>query len=161
MNDFSAALNNFQVVQRKAAEKEKESVARARAGSRVMVNIRKSLYTRDVEPLQPRASFVILHWLAIHLFASIMDRCAGVDWCFFTDVHRGMEAMWTNSWSHLKSRFISCWTFSLFFIQLFVLDAVAVSLNKFPLLSMIVRTHFQHLVSEEVLFCQCYTSPVL
>ncbi|XP_040900759.1 syntaxin-12-like [Toxotes jaculatrix] len=35
MNDFSAALNNFQVVQRKAAEKEKESVARARAGSRV------------------------------------------------------------------------------------------------------------------------------
>ncbi|XP_069558251.1 syntaxin-12-like [Brachyistius frenatus] len=36
MNDFSAALNNFQVVQRRAAEKEKESVARARAGSRVM-----------------------------------------------------------------------------------------------------------------------------
>lgn len=34
MNDFSAALNNFQVVQRRAAEKEKESVARARAGSR-------------------------------------------------------------------------------------------------------------------------------
>lgn len=34
MNDFSAALNNFQVVQRGAAEKEKESVARARAGSR-------------------------------------------------------------------------------------------------------------------------------
>ncbi|XP_028836521.1 syntaxin-12 isoform X2 [Denticeps clupeoides] len=29
MNDFSAALNNFQVVQRRAAEKEKESVARA------------------------------------------------------------------------------------------------------------------------------------
>ncbi|XP_039972624.1 syntaxin-12 [Xiphias gladius] len=36
MNDFSAALNNFQVVQRRAAEKEKESVARARAGSRVL-----------------------------------------------------------------------------------------------------------------------------
>ncbi|XP_047455798.1 syntaxin-12-like [Mugil cephalus] len=35
MNDFSAALNNFQVVQRRAAEKEKESMARARAGSRV------------------------------------------------------------------------------------------------------------------------------
>ncbi|KAG7469152.1 hypothetical protein MATL_G00125900 [Megalops atlanticus] len=35
MNDFSAALNNFQVVQRRAAEKEKESVARARAGSRL------------------------------------------------------------------------------------------------------------------------------
>ncbi|XP_059366031.1 syntaxin-12 [Carassius carassius] len=33
MNDFSAALNNFQAVQRRAAEKEKESVARARAGS--------------------------------------------------------------------------------------------------------------------------------
>ncbi|XP_056142606.1 syntaxin-12-like [Lampris incognitus] len=36
MNDFSAALNNFQVMQRRAAEKEKESVARARAGSRLM-----------------------------------------------------------------------------------------------------------------------------
>ncbi|XP_042346146.1 syntaxin-12-like [Plectropomus leopardus] len=36
MNDFSAALNNFQVVQRRAAEKEKESVARARAGSKVL-----------------------------------------------------------------------------------------------------------------------------
>ncbi|XP_072317488.1 syntaxin-12-like [Eucyclogobius newberryi] len=34
MSDFSAALNNFQVVQRRAADKEKESVARARAGSR-------------------------------------------------------------------------------------------------------------------------------
>ncbi len=37
MNDFSAALNNFQAVQRRAAEKEKESVARARAGSRLSV----------------------------------------------------------------------------------------------------------------------------
>ncbi|XP_037640489.1 syntaxin-12-like [Sebastes umbrosus] len=35
MNNFSAALNNFQAVQRRAAETEKESVARARAGSRV------------------------------------------------------------------------------------------------------------------------------
>ncbi|KTG01970.1 hypothetical protein cypCar_00023218 [Cyprinus carpio] len=35
MNDFSAALNNFQVVQRRAAERERESVARARAGSRL------------------------------------------------------------------------------------------------------------------------------
>uniref|UniRef100_A0A8C5DN01 Syntaxin-7 n=1 Tax=Gouania willdenowi TaxID=441366 RepID=A0A8C5DN01_GOUWI len=34
-NDFSAALNNFQEVQRRAAEKEKESVARARTGSRL------------------------------------------------------------------------------------------------------------------------------
>lgn len=37
MNDFSAALNNFQAVQRRAAEKEKESIARARAGSRLSV----------------------------------------------------------------------------------------------------------------------------
>uniref|UniRef100_A0A1A8KQ51 Syntaxin-12 n=1 Tax=Nothobranchius kuhntae TaxID=321403 RepID=A0A1A8KQ51_NOTKU len=35
MNDFSAALNNFQAVQRHAAEKERESIARARAGSRL------------------------------------------------------------------------------------------------------------------------------
>ncbi|XP_041096566.1 syntaxin-12-like isoform X2 [Polyodon spathula] len=35
MNDFSAALNNFQAVQRRAAEKGKETVARARAGSRL------------------------------------------------------------------------------------------------------------------------------
>ncbi|KAM4631053.1 syntaxin-12 [Polymixia lowei] len=35
MNDFSAALNNFQAVQRRAADKEKESIARARAGSRL------------------------------------------------------------------------------------------------------------------------------
>uniref|UniRef100_A0AAR2KE26 Syntaxin-12 n=1 Tax=Pygocentrus nattereri TaxID=42514 RepID=A0AAR2KE26_PYGNA len=40
MNDFSAALNNFQAVQRRAAEKEKESVARARAGSRLSVRNR-------------------------------------------------------------------------------------------------------------------------
>ncbi|XP_030074418.1 syntaxin-12 [Microcaecilia unicolor] len=35
MNDFSAALNSFQTVQRKVSEKEKETVARARAGSRL------------------------------------------------------------------------------------------------------------------------------
>uniref|UniRef100_A0A8C7CPU8 Syntaxin-12 n=1 Tax=Oncorhynchus kisutch TaxID=8019 RepID=A0A8C7CPU8_ONCKI len=35
MNEFSAALDNFQAVQRQAAQKEKESVARARAGSRL------------------------------------------------------------------------------------------------------------------------------
>uniref|UniRef100_H3CBX7 Syntaxin-12 n=1 Tax=Tetraodon nigroviridis TaxID=99883 RepID=H3CBX7_TETNG len=34
MSEFSAALNNLQAVQRRAAEKEKESVARARGGSR-------------------------------------------------------------------------------------------------------------------------------
>ncbi|KAL7874435.1 hypothetical protein SRHO_G00054050 [Serrasalmus rhombeus] len=38
MNDFSAALNNFQVVQRRAAERERESVARARAGTRLLVD---------------------------------------------------------------------------------------------------------------------------
>lgn len=37
MNDFSAALNNFQVVQRRAAERERESMAKARAGSRFLV----------------------------------------------------------------------------------------------------------------------------
>ncbi|XP_038614489.1 syntaxin-12 [Tachyglossus aculeatus] len=35
MNDFSAALNNFQALQRKVSDKEKETVARARAGSRL------------------------------------------------------------------------------------------------------------------------------
>ncbi|XP_058502815.1 syntaxin-12-like [Solea solea] len=52
MNDFSAALNNFQVVQRRAAEKEKESVARARAGSRVMgdgENVNEQLVTFEKE----------------------------------------------------------------------------------------------------------------
>uniref|UniRef100_A0A671PSL4 Syntaxin-12-like n=1 Tax=Sinocyclocheilus anshuiensis TaxID=1608454 RepID=A0A671PSL4_9TELE len=38
MSDFSAALNNFQVVQRRAAERERESVAQARAGSRLHVD---------------------------------------------------------------------------------------------------------------------------
>ena len=33
MNEFTAALNNFQAAQRQAAEKEKASVARARASS--------------------------------------------------------------------------------------------------------------------------------
>lgn len=37
MNEFSAALNNFQGVQRRAAERERESMARARAGSRFVV----------------------------------------------------------------------------------------------------------------------------
>ncbi|XP_063054183.1 syntaxin-12 [Engraulis encrasicolus] len=35
MNDFSAALNIFQAVQRRVAEKERESVARARAANRL------------------------------------------------------------------------------------------------------------------------------
>ncbi|XP_061425160.1 syntaxin-12-like [Lethenteron reissneri] len=34
MNEFSTALNNFQTTQRRAAERERESVARARANSR-------------------------------------------------------------------------------------------------------------------------------
>ncbi|XP_071382587.1 syntaxin-12-like [Centroberyx affinis] len=52
MNDFSAALNNFQAVQRRAAEKEKESVARARAGSRMMGdggNVDEQLVTFEKE----------------------------------------------------------------------------------------------------------------
>ncbi|KAK2518536.1 hypothetical protein Q9233_012340 [Columba guinea] len=40
MNDFSAALNNFQAVQRRVSEKEKETVARARAGSRISADDR-------------------------------------------------------------------------------------------------------------------------
>ncbi|XP_076827933.1 syntaxin-12 [Brachyhypopomus gauderio] len=36
MNDFSAALNNFQAVQRRAAEMERESVARVRTASRML-----------------------------------------------------------------------------------------------------------------------------
>ncbi|KAM5180055.1 syntaxin-12 [Mantella aurantiaca] len=35
MNDFSSALNRFQAVQRQVSEKEKQTVARARAGSRL------------------------------------------------------------------------------------------------------------------------------
>ncbi|XP_004705119.1 syntaxin-12 [Echinops telfairi] len=41
MNDFSAALNSFQGVQRKVSEKEKESIARARAGSRLSAEERQ------------------------------------------------------------------------------------------------------------------------
>ncbi|XP_029985066.1 syntaxin-7 [Sphaeramia orbicularis] len=37
LNDFSAALNNFQKIQRQAADKEREFVARVRASSRVSV----------------------------------------------------------------------------------------------------------------------------
>ncbi|KAG7262750.1 hypothetical protein CRUP_028411 [Coryphaenoides rupestris] len=35
MNDFSATLNNFQTIQRRAAERQRETVARARAGARL------------------------------------------------------------------------------------------------------------------------------
>ncbi|XP_008573795.1 PREDICTED: syntaxin-12 [Galeopterus variegatus] len=41
MNDFSAALNNFQAVQRRVSEKEKETIARARAGSRLSAEERQ------------------------------------------------------------------------------------------------------------------------
>lgn len=51
MSDFSAALNNFQAVQRRAAEKEKESVARARAGSRLSVSRIKGQIHRHRDPL--------------------------------------------------------------------------------------------------------------
>ncbi|KAM3615045.1 uncharacterized protein V6R79_022683 [Siganus canaliculatus] len=50
MNDFSAALNNFQVVQRRAAEKQRESVVRARAGSKGLGDsVSKELVTFDTE----------------------------------------------------------------------------------------------------------------
>ena len=39
MSDFSSALNNFQAAQRQAAEKERASVARARASSGYNVSI--------------------------------------------------------------------------------------------------------------------------
>ncbi|KAB0380448.1 hypothetical protein FD755_008232 [Muntiacus reevesi] len=41
MNDFSAALNSFQAVQRRVSEKEKETIARARAGSRLSAEERQ------------------------------------------------------------------------------------------------------------------------
>ena len=37
-NDFSEALKNFQVIQRTAAQKEKESIIRARANSHINDN---------------------------------------------------------------------------------------------------------------------------
>ncbi|NWZ51303.1 syntaxin-12 isoform X1 [Haliaeetus albicilla] len=40
MNDFSMALNNFQAIQRRVSEKEKETVARVRAGSRISADER-------------------------------------------------------------------------------------------------------------------------
>lgn len=43
VNDFSAALNNFQKTQRQAADKEREFVARVRASSRVSVSNLPSL----------------------------------------------------------------------------------------------------------------------
>lgn len=41
MGEFTTALTNFQRLQRQAAEKEKDFVARVRASSRVSVSIRK------------------------------------------------------------------------------------------------------------------------
>lgn len=38
VNEFSAALNNFQKTQRQAADREREFVARVRASSRVSVS---------------------------------------------------------------------------------------------------------------------------
>lgn len=43
MAEFTTSLTNFQKVQRQAAEKEKEFVARVRASSRVSVSIRKGI----------------------------------------------------------------------------------------------------------------------
>lgn len=42
-NEFSEALKNFQVIQRTAAQKEKESVNRARANSGIGVSIHSSM----------------------------------------------------------------------------------------------------------------------
>lgn len=58
MNDFSAALNNFQAVQRRAAEKEKESVARARAGSRLSVRYTYRPFKNNVSTLAPIQNLV-------------------------------------------------------------------------------------------------------
>ncbi|XP_048413860.1 syntaxin-12 [Stegostoma tigrinum] len=52
MNEFSVALNNFQAAQRKAAEKERESVARARAASRL-----SSGFSDDEVKEEPLVSF--------------------------------------------------------------------------------------------------------
>lgn len=57
MNDFSAALNNFQAVQRRAAEKEKESVARARAGSRLSVRYTYGSFSNNVSSDQTLVNF--------------------------------------------------------------------------------------------------------
>lgn len=48
VNDFSAALNSFQKTQRKAADKEREFVARVRASSRVSVSNPPYLQDRTV-----------------------------------------------------------------------------------------------------------------
>ena len=57
MNDFSSSLNNFQEAQRNAAEKEKKSVARARAHSGfspVRINISELGIHVDVEETYTR-----------------------------------------------------------------------------------------------------------
>ncbi len=80
MNDFSAALNNFQVVQRRAAERERESVEQARAGSRLHVTIFLPI-------------IYCLFLFAIFLIKSL-------SFC------RLMSSVKMNSLWHLKSRFI-------------------------------------------------------
>lgn len=59
MNDFSAALNNFQAVQRRAAQKEKESVARARAGSRLSVSSESVVVSRLVDAAAVSTYYVL------------------------------------------------------------------------------------------------------
>uniref|UniRef100_A0A3Q2Q1Z0 Syntaxin 12 n=1 Tax=Fundulus heteroclitus TaxID=8078 RepID=A0A3Q2Q1Z0_FUNHE len=56
MNDFSAALNNFQAVQRRAADKERESIARARAGSRLS----EKLWKEDLGPITTQTEEVAI-----------------------------------------------------------------------------------------------------
>lgn len=55
LNDFSAALNSFQKIQRQAANREREFVARVRASSRVSVRnqlYRTRAHTKAQNPLQ-------------------------------------------------------------------------------------------------------------
>uniref|UniRef100_A0A8D0GGY0 Syntaxin-12 n=1 Tax=Sphenodon punctatus TaxID=8508 RepID=A0A8D0GGY0_SPHPU len=60
MNDFSSALNNFQAVQRRVSEKEKETVARARAGSRLSVSYYQEDFNEDWNQMQSQEDDVAI-----------------------------------------------------------------------------------------------------
>lgn len=79
MNDFSTALNNFQAVQRRVSEKEKETVARARAGSRISVSISGnfgviwwalSLQGGLVLAFQPHTCLLTPYWVKLRPWCS-------------------------------------------------------------------------------------------
>lgn len=61
MNEFTTALTNFQRVQRQAAEREREFVARVRASSRVSVSINE-LATLQVMPIFEGAVITVFFW---------------------------------------------------------------------------------------------------